>query len=150
MEFTLEREEILLNKVILLGRIVRDPEVRHTQKSHGLLTVASFTLAVPREYNREEADFIKCVAFGVHGEFVEKYCKKGMKILLEGRWKTGSYINDDNKTVYTNSCVVDTIEFAESKKSGYTANSTDENRFHNYPEDFMKLPDELEDYLPFK
>lgn len=136
-----------MNKVILLGRLVRDPDVRYTQKSHGLLTVASFTLAVPREYNRAEADFIKCVAFGTHGEFVERYCKQGMKILLEGRWKTGNYVNDDNKTVYTNSCVVDSIEFAESKNSNYVGKSPA--KPSNPPEDFMKIPDELEDYLPF-
>lgn len=102
-----------MNKVILMGRLVRDPEVRYTQDGKA---VGKFTLAVNRAYKKDEADFINCVAFGKSAEFAEKYLNKGTKIALDGRWQTGSYTNKDGQKVYTNDCIVDNMEFAESKK----------------------------------
>ena len=106
------------------------------------MAVARFTLAVDRRYKKDgeqSADFITCVAFGKNGEFVEKYLKKGTKIALDGHWQTGSFTNKDGQKVYTNDCVVDSMEFAESKKSETTQN-----------DGFMDVPDNVEDEgLPF-
>ena len=120
-----------MNRVILMGRLVRDPEVRYTQDSKA---IAKFTIAVDRT-KREEADFISCTAFGKNGEFAEKYLHKGTKIALEGRWQTGTYENKDGQKVYTNDCIVDHMEFAESKK--------DQN------DCFVNVPEGIEDELPF-
>lgn len=135
-----------MNKVILMGRLVRDPEVRYTQDNKA---VAKFTLAVDRKFKKEgeqTADFITCVAFGKTGEFAEKYLKKGTKIACEGRWQTGSYTNKDNQKVYTNDCVIDQMEFAESKKE------TGNNGTNSAPEgvdDFMNIPTDIDDEMPF-
>ena len=102
-----------MNKVILMGRLVRDPDVRYSQDGKA---VAKFTLAVSRAYKKDESDFINCTAFGKSAEFVEKYLNKGTKIALDGRWQTGSYTNKDGQKVYTNDCIVDSMEFAESKR----------------------------------
>lgn len=130
-----------MNKVILMGRLVRDAEVRYSAGSNSM-AVARFTLAVDRRFKKDgepSADFISCVAFGKSAEFVEKYVKKGTKIVLDGHWQTGSFTNKDGQKVYTNDCVVDSMEFAESKKQETT---TDDG--------FMNIPDNLEDEgLPF-
>lgn len=130
-----------MNKVILIGRLTRDPEVRYSAGDNSM-AVARFTLAVDRRYKKDgeqSADFITCVAFGKNGEFVEKYLKKGTKIALDGHWQTGSFTNKDGQKVYTNDCVVDSMEFAESKKSETTQN-----------DGFMDVPDNVEDEgLPF-
>ena len=120
-----------MNKVIISGRLCRDPEVRYSQEK----AVAKFTLAVDRT-KKDEADFISCTAFGKNGEFVEKYLKKGTKIILEGRWQTGSYKNKEDQTVYTNDCIVDHMEFAESKKDNETQS-----------DGFVPVPDDSD--LPF-
>lgn len=125
-----------MNRVILMGRLVRDPETRYTQEG---TAISRFTIAVDR-IKRDEADFISCTAFGKNGEFAEKYLNKGTKIVLEGRWQTGSYKNKENQTVYTNDCVVDRMEFAESKK---------EESQNSQPNDFMTVPDSVADDLPF-
>ena len=111
-----------MNKVILMGRLTRDPEVRWNSES----AVARFTLAVDRKYkndNEDGADFISCVAFGRIAEFVEKYFTKGLKIAITGRIHTGSYINKDGQRIYTTDVVVEESEFAESKSSGNQTNS---------------------------
>ena len=136
-----------MNKVILIGRLVRDPEVRYTQGQEQK-AIARFTLAVDRKYKKEgeqTADFISCIAFSKLGEFVEKYLKKGTKICLEGHWQTGSYKNKEDKTVYTNDCLAESIEFAESKKAEGedSAPQTDDGGF-------MNIPDGLVEDLPFK
>lgn len=100
------------------------------------MCIAKFSLAVDR-IKKGEADFISCVAFGKNGEFCEKYLKKGTKIALEGRWQTGSY-EKDGKKFYTNDCVVEHMEFAESKKEN--SSETSEDGFMNVPEDDMELP----------
>ena len=107
-----------MNKVILMGRLTRDPEVRYSQ-GESATAVARYTLAVDRRFNRNNednsADFIQCVAFGRAGEFAEKYFHQGTKIVAEGRIQTGSYQDKDGKTVYTTEVVVENQEFAESK-----------------------------------
>ena len=107
-----------MNKVILMGRLTRDPEVRYSTSGDNQLAIARYTLAVDRRFNRDgdpTADFIRCVAFGRGGEFAEKYFHQGSKIVVEGRIQTGSYQDKDGKTVYTTDVVVENQEFAESK-----------------------------------
>ena len=106
-----------MNKVILMGRLTRDPEVRYSQGENAL-AIARYTLAVDRRFNRnnsdeQTADFINCVAFGRAGEFAEKYFRKGTKVAVTGRIQTGSYTNKDGVRVYTTEVVVEEQEFAE-------------------------------------
>lgn len=132
-----------MNKVILMGRLTRDPEVRYGGKE-GDKAVARFSLAVDRRFKREgdeqTADFINCVAFGKTGEFVEKYAHKGTKFVVEGRIQTGSYTNKDDQKVFTTDVVVEGMEFAESKKGSAdgTESSTDSDGFMNVPEDIAE------------
>lgn len=137
-----------MNKVILMGRFVRDPEIRYTQGENSM-AVARFTLAVDRRFKRENqptADFISCICFRKTAEFVEKYCKKGTKLAVEGSWQTGSYTNKDGDKVYTNDCLVDNCEFAESKATAEQNQKKDDNTGND---DFMNIPDGIEDGLPF-
>ena len=108
-----------MNKVILMGRLTRDPEVRYSAGENAL-AVARYTLAVDRRFRRDgeaSADFISCVAFGRTAEFAEKYFRQGLKIAVTGRIQTGSYTNRDGQKVYTTDVVVEEQEFAESKAS---------------------------------
>ena len=110
-----------MNKVILMGRLTRDPDVRYTQGENSMC-IARYTLAVDRRFGRgddsqQNADFISCVAFGRGGEFAEKYLRKGTKIALSGRIQTGSYTNRDGQKVYTTDVVVEEHEFAESRNA---------------------------------
>ena len=113
-----------MNKVILMGRLTRDPEVRYSQGENAM-AIARYTLAVDRRFNRnndeQTADFISCVAFGRSGEFAEKYFHKGTKIAVTGRIQTGSYTNKDGVKVYTTDVVVEDQEFAESKSASQQA-----------------------------
>lgn len=134
-----------MNKCILIGRLVRDPEVRWTQGQDSMC-VAKFTLAVDRRIkkeNEQSADFISCTAFKKTAEFVEKYVKKGTKIAVEGRWQTGSYTNKDGVKIYTNDCVLEAVEFAESKQQTETAPKAPAD------DDFMNVPDNIDDEVPF-
>ena len=143
-----------MNKVILIGRLTRDPEVRYSQGDNSM-AVARYSLAVDRRFKREgdeqTADFINCVAFGKSGEFAEKYLHKGTKIAVVGRIQTGSFTNKAGQKVYTTDVVVEEQEFAESKNSGsgsVAANTPVNNNTSN--NDFMNIPDEIEDSeLPF-
>lgn len=112
-----------MNKVILIGRLVKDPDIRTGTNN---ITIARYTLAVERQYrkdNERKADFINCVALGKNGEFAEKYLHKGMKIAVIGSWQTGNYTDTDGKKIYTNDCLVETHEFVESKgKSNQSEN----------------------------
>lgn len=103
----------MINKVILLGRLTGEPDVRYTQEGKAF---ARYTLAVDRRTKEQAADFISCVAFDKRAEFAEKYLHKGTKIALVGRIQTGSYTDKDGKKVYTTDVVVEEVEFAESKK----------------------------------
>lgn len=110
-----------MNKVILMGRLTRDPEVRYTQGDNSLC-IANFSIAVDRRYNRNSqdgatADFINCVAFGKLAEHVEKYYRKGLKTALTGRIQTRNYTNRDGQKVYVTEVVVEELEFAESKNA---------------------------------
>lgn len=107
-----------MNKVILLGRLTRDPDVRYSQSDSGI-AVARYTLAVDRNSKNDEnnADFISCVCFGKSAEFVEKYLHKGDKIAVLGRIMTGNYTNKDGQKIYTTEVVVELHEFAQSKSS---------------------------------
>ena len=106
-----------MNKVILMGRLTKDPDVRYGGQQNDK-AVAKFSLAVDRKFKREgdeqTADFISCVAFGKTAEFLEKYAGKGSKFVIEGRIQTGSYTNKDGNKVYTTDVVVENVEFAES------------------------------------
>ena len=148
-----------MNKVILMGRLTRDPEVRYSQ-GESPLAIARYTLAVDRRFNRnnggdnqQSADFISCVAFGRSGEFAEKYLRKGTKIAVSGRIQTGSYTNRDGQTVYTTEVVVEDQEFAESKNSysgsdgGYTGSSRPAPS--GAGDGFMNIPDGIDEELPF-
>lgn len=139
-----------MNKVILMGRLTRDPEVRYTQGGNAM-AIARYSLAVDRRFKRDgepDADFINCVAFGKSGEFAEKYLKKGTKIAVVGRIQTGSYTNKDGQKVYTTDVVVEEQEFAESKNSGSSNNN--QSAPANKNTDFMNIPDNVEDEgLPF-
>ena len=146
-----------MNKVILMGRLTRDPEVRYSQGDNSM-AIARYTLAVDRRFNRngddQSADFISCVAFGRSGEFAEKYFRKGTKICIEGRIQTGSYTNKEGQKVYTTEVVVENQEFAESKNAqGAGADNYDPGSSAPAPEGagdgFMNIPDGIEEELPF-
>ena len=126
-----------MNKVILMGRLTRDPEIRYTQGENQMV-IARYTLAVERRYKREgepSADFINCVAFGKTAEVAEKYFRKGIKIAVTGRIQTGNYTNQDGMKIYTTDVVVEEQEFAESKSSSQQS-PPDANGFTNIPEGF--------------
>lgn len=138
-----------MNKVILMGRLTRDPEVRYTQGDNAM-AIARYSLAVDRRFKRDgepDADFINCVAFGKSGEFAEKYLKKGTKVAVVGRIQTGSYTNKDGQKVYTTDVVVEEQEFAESKNSGSSDNN--QSAPENKNTDFMNIPDGIDEELPF-
>lgn len=138
-----------MNKVILMGRLVRDPEVRYSQGNNPM-AIARYTLAVDRKFKRDgepNADFINCIAFGKNGEFAEKYLHKGIKILVEGRWQSGSYTNRDGQKVYTNDCVVESCEFAESKNANQSERQQQQTQTDS--DGFMSIPTDIEDSLPF-
>ncbi len=147
-----------MNKVILMGRLTRDPEVRYSQ-GESATAVARYTLAVDRRFNRNNednsADFIQCVAFGRSGEFAEKYFRKGTKVLVTGRIQTGSYTNRDGVKVYTTDVVVEDQEFAESKNSnaggdgGYTGGGSRASQPQEAGDGFMNIPDGIDEELPF-
>lgn len=109
-----------MNKVILMGRLARNPEVRYSGQGENTLAIARYTLAVDRKFQKngnQTADFISCVAFAKSAEFAEKYLRQGTKICISGRIQTGSYTNKDGAKVYTTEVVVEEHEFAESKKA---------------------------------
>mgnify|MGYP000158311493 CR=1 FL=1 len=146
-----------MNKVILMGRLTRDPEVRYSAGENSL-AIARYTLAVDRRFKRDgeaTADFISCVVFGKQAEFAEKYFRQGIRIVVSGRIQTGSYTNRDGVKVYTTEVVVEDQEFAESK----AVSDSHVNRSASQPaapdmadssaEGFMNIPDEIGGELPF-
>ena len=143
-----------MNKVILMGRLTRDPEVRYGTGENST-AVARYTIAVDRRFKRDgeqNADFIGCVAFGRNAEFAEKYLRQGTKIVLTGRIQTGSYTNRDGQKVYTTDIVVEEQEFAESKAAAGNNGQNNYSRPSAAPSDadgFMKIPDGIDDELPF-
>lgn len=135
-----------MNKVILIGRLTKDAEVRYSQGENPT-AIARYTLAVDRRFKKEgeqAADFINCVAFGKNGEFAEKYLQKGMKIAITGRIQTGSYTKQDGTKVYTTDVVVEEQEFVESK-----AAQTTQQEASNSSDEFVPIPEGMIDDLPF-
>lgn len=145
-----------MNKVILMGRLTRDPEVRYSQGDEPM-AVARYTLAVDRRGRRDDnngqnADFISCVAFARNAEFAEKYLKKGIKIAITGRIQTGSYNDKEGRKVYTTDVVVEDQEFAESKSSQNSQNGGNRQAPTEQPDagdGFMNIPDGIDEELPF-
>ncbi len=144
-----------MNKVILMGRLTRDAEIRYSQ-GESSTAVARFTVAVDRRFRRDNdeqtADFIGCVAFGRTAEFLERFGRKGTKFVLEGRIQTGSYTNKEGQRVYTTDVVVENAEFAESKNAA--ANNSDFAPAAPSPagaagDGFMNIPDGIDEELPF-
>ena len=151
-----------MNKVILMGRLTRDAEVRYSQGENST-AIARFSLAVDRRFRRDgdeqTADFINCVAFGRTAEFLERFGRKGTKFVLEGRIQTGSYTNKDGQRVYTTEVIVDDQEFADSKGAsdggynnggGYQPAPQRPAPTSAIGDGFMNIPDGVEDEgLPF-
>ena len=141
-----------MNKVILMGRLTRDPEVRYSQ-GENRMAVARHTLAVDRRARRDgeqSADFISCVAFGKAGEWAEKWLRKGIKIAITGRIQTGSYTNREGQKVYTTDVVIEEQEFAESRAAS-EGNSQNQQRQQEQSagDGFMNIPDGIDEELPF-
>ncbi len=139
-----------MNKVILIGRLTKDPEVRYSQ-GENKTAVARYSLAVDRKFKQDgqpTADFINCIAFGKSGEFAEKYLRKGTKIAVTGRIQTGSYTNKDGNKAYTTDVVVEEHEFVESKCANSNTN-TNTGGLPTGNEDFMNIPSDLDSELPF-
>ena len=157
-----------MNRVILMGRLTRDPEVRYSQGERSM-AIARYTLAVDRRGRRNQdgnseqtADFINCVAFDRAGEFAERYFRQGMRVLVSGRIQTGSYVNKDGQKVYTTEVILDDREFADSKGAasdmgGYGQSGYGQSAPSQRPapasaigDGFMNIPDGVEDEgLPF-
>ena len=168
-----------MNKVVLMGRLTRDPEVRYTQGENSMC-IARYTLAVDRRFSRnnnndgQTADFIPCVAFGMTGEFAEKYFRKGIKVAVSGRIQTGSYTNRDGVKVYTTEVIVEDQEFAESRNASQQGGGSSYSGGNSYGgssygggnnsygggqsgsaqssgsiDGFMNIPDGIDEELPF-
>lgn len=142
-----------MNKVILMGRLTRDPEVRYSQGDNAS-AVARYTLAVDRRFRRDgeaTADFINCVAFGRAAEFAERYLRQGTKIAITGHIQTGSYTNQKGDKVYTTDIVIEEQEFAESKASTQTSSNqpAPAPTPSNIGDGFMNIPDGIDEELPF-
>ena len=144
-----------MNNVSLVGRLVRDPEVRYGQNES--VSVAKFSLAVERRFKRDgepTVDFINCTVFGKSAEFTEKYFRKGMRVAITGRIQTGSYKNKDGQTVFTTEIIVESQEIAQSKSESnesFTANNAEAGKspYGSSGDDFMSIPEGSEDELPF-
>lgn len=155
-----------MNKVILMGRLTRDPNIS-TSNGETTTTVARFTLAVDRRFGRKDgeqnADFIGCVAFGRTAEFAERYLRQGIKVAVTGRIQTGSYTNREGQKVYTTDVVVEDIEFAESKAASDASRGSMGGGYQQSTpapapmpspmgaagDGFMNIPDGIDDELPF-
>ena len=149
-----------MNKVILMGRLTRDPEVRYSAGEKSM-AIARYTLAVDRRFKRDgeaTADFISCVAFGRAAEFAERYFRQGIRIVVSGRIQTGSYTNRDGNKVYTTDVVVEEQEFAESKAvsdshvgqvASMGAPAPTPTPSMASADGFMNIPDGIDEELPF-
>lgn len=131
-----------MNKVILIGRLTRDPEIRTAQDG---LTIARYSLAIDRQTKEKQADFFRCVTFGKNAEFVERYLKKGTKVAVTGRLQSGSYTDRDGRKVYTVEVVTENHEFVESK----VAAERNEQQIETSADGFMNIPDGIDEELPF-
>lgn len=139
-----------MNKVLMCGRLTRDPDVRYGDNQKA---VARFSLAVDRKYTREgdpTADFFNCTAFGKQAEFIEKYLKKGVKMIVVGHVQNDNYTNKDGQAVYSVQILVDELEFAESKNRQGNASQPEETSNNAVSDGFMNVPNGIDDELPFK
>ena len=153
-----KRKEVYMNKVVLVGRLTRDPEVRYSQGDNAT-AVARYTLAVDRRFRRDgepTADFIPCVIFGRSAEFAEKYFHQGMRVSISGRIQTGSYTNKDGVKVYTTEVIVEEQEFAESRAEAEANRASFQRQSAPSPapsadagDGFMNIPDGIDEELPF-
>ena len=147
-----------MNKVVLMGRLTRDPEVRYSAGENAL-AIARYTLAVDRRFRRDgeaTADFISCVSFGRTAEFAEKYFRQGLKVVVTGRIQTGSYTNKDGVKVYTTEVIVEEQEFAESRAEAEANRASFQRQSAPSPapsadagDGFMNIPDGIDEELPF-
>lgn len=144
-----------MNKVILMGRLTRDPDIRYSS-GENVTAVAHYTLAVNRRFKRQgddqTADFIRCVCFGKNAEFAERYLRQGVKMIISGRIQTGNYTNKEGQRVYTTDVVVEEHEFAESKRAAEQNSGngySQQNQAGPGPDGFVNIPDGLEEELPF-
>ena len=146
-----------MNKSILMGRLTRDPEVRYSQNDSSM-AIAKFSLAVDRRYKKQgdevTADFFNCTAFGKQAEFVEKYLKKGTKVVVTGRIQNDNYTNKDGQKVYSVQVIVEEMELAESKAAATGQGEQEDNNMHPAmgepgADGFMDIPDGIPNSLPF-
>lgn len=140
-----------MNKVILIGRLTKDPDVRYSQGDKPT-AIARYSLAVDRRFKQDggqNADFINCIAFGKNGEFAEKYLRQGTKIAITGRIQTGSYTNRDGQKIYTTDVVVEDHEFVESKKAAESENKASQSYQSPNGDGFMNIPYGIDEELPF-
>lgn len=140
-----------MNKVILMGRLARDPEVRYSQGERSM-AIARYTLAIDQRKTQQNtdpgADFINCVAFDRAGEFAEKYFRQGLRVLVSGHLQTGSYVNRDGQKVYTTDVIIESQEFADGKRDG--SGNSPRSGGSRSGDDFMDVPEGVEDEgLPF-
>lgn len=137
-----------MNKIILIGRLTRDPEIRYSTNDNNT-AIARYTLAVNRPFRKngeQQTDFLPCIAFGKTAEFAEKYLAKGMRVAVEGRIQTGSYTNQEGQKIYTTDVVVERQEFLEKRADNGQQSPDNAN---NYDDRFMDIPDGIDEELPF-
>ena len=141
-----------MNKVILMGRLTRDPEIRYANNENNTC-IANYTLAVDRRFKRQgdeqTADFIRCVAMGKGGEFAEKYLHQGTKIVVEGRIQTGSYTNKDGQKIFTTDVLAESKAASAQNGNQNASAPTRPNVAQNDSDGFMNIPDAIEEELPF-
>ncbi len=137
-----------MNKIMLIGRLTRDPEIRYSTNDNNT-AIARYTLAVNcpfRKNGEQQADSLPCIAFGKTAEFAEKYLAKGMRVAVEGRIQTGSYTNQEGQKIYTTDVVVERQEFLEKRADNGQQSPDNAN---NYDDRFMDIPDGIDEELPF-
>ena len=138
-----------MNKIMLIGRLTRDPEIRYSTNDNNT-AIARYTLAVNRPFRKngeQQADFLPCIAFGKTAEFAEKYLAKGMRVAIEGRIQTGSYTNQEGQKIYTTDVVVERQEFLEKRADN--GRQPDSGAAESYDDRFMDIPDGIDEELPF-
>lgn len=141
-----------MNKVIMMGRLTRDPELTYTNRTAEQMAIARFSLAVDRKYKREgepDADFFNCTTFGKQAEFVEKYLHQGTKIVVCGRIQNDNYTNREGQKVYSVRIMVEEIEFAESKNAQNSTPIDTQDNNQTQSDGFMNIPQGMRNDLPF-
>lgn len=142
-----------MNKVILIGRLTRDPEVRYSQ-GQNQTAIVRFSMAVDRKFKRDgelDADFLNCIAFGKTAEVLERYCGKGSKIMVEGRLQNNNYTDKNGNKIYSLQITVESIEFCERSGAANGGNNVGSQQAATATsgDDFLKIPDGIDEELPF-